>query len=95
MAKILLVEDDPILIQLYTDKLSFAGFEVITAADGDDALRKAKTVNPQLILLDIVIPKKNGFEVLDELKHDPNSQTIPVIMLTNLMNERNAEEAID
>src|SRR5260221_8058203 len=95
MARILLVEDDPILLQLYKDKLSLSGFDVVTAVDGEDALDKVKSTNPQLVLLDIMIPKKNGFEVLDAIKHDPNTQKIPVIILTNLKNERDAEEALD
>lgn len=95
MAKILLIEDDPILLQMYQDKLSLAGFEVITASGGQDGLNKAQTVAPQLVLLDVMIPQKNGFEVLDELKKNPQTKPIPVIILTNLIHERDAEDAIE
>ena len=64
MNKILLVEDDRFLIKAVYTKLTQKGFEVVLANDGDEAISKAKTEKPELVLLDMVLPKKSGFEVL-------------------------------
>ena len=84
MAKILLVDDDPLLVRMYQKKLENDGYEVGTADDGDIALNKVKEFKPDLILLDVMMPKVNGYEVLKSLKADKNTQNIPVIMLTNV-----------
>ncbi|MDP3764290.1 MAG: response regulator [bacterium] len=82
--KILLVEDDPFLLDMYSTKFKEVGFDVVVAQDGEMGLAKAKEIMPELILLDIVLPKKDGFEVLKILKSDPVMAKIPVVMLTNL-----------
>ena|SRR3990167_4323902 len=81
---ILLVEDDEFLAELYATKLNLEGFEVSLAADGEKGLKSAKEKKPDLILLDIVLPKMDGFEVLRQLKLDKNVKSVPVILLTNL-----------
>jgi DNA-binding response OmpR family regulator len=82
--KILLVEDDPFLLSMYTVKFELENFSVISAEDGEKGLNLAKKEKPSIILLDIMLPKKDGFEVLEELKKDDNTKSIPVILLTNL-----------
>ncbi|HLC63792.1 MAG TPA: response regulator [Patescibacteria group bacterium] len=82
--KILIVEDDSFLLQMYSTKLSLEGFKIVAAADGEKALRAVKKDRPDLILLDLMLPKKDGFEVLAELKKDPETKDIPVVVLTNL-----------
>jgi len=82
--KILLVEDDPFLLDMYSTKFREVGFNIVTAQDGEMGLLKAKEEMPDLILLDIVLPKKDGFEVLKTLKSDSQTSKIPVILLTNL-----------
>lgn len=82
--KILLVEDDPFLLDMYSTKFKEAGFNIVVAQDGEMGLVKAKEELPDLILLDIVLPKKDGFEVLKILKSDSQTAQIPVILLTNL-----------
>lgn len=82
--KILLVEDDKYISRAYKDGLERAGFEVITAADGLVGVKKAKEENPDLILLDLILPAKNGFEVLEEIKMDEAAGNIPVVILSNL-----------
>ncbi|HLD27510.1 MAG TPA: response regulator [Patescibacteria group bacterium] len=82
--KILIVEDDNFLMGMYCSKLELEGFKVASASDGDKALRLVKKELPDIILLDLMLPKKDGFEVLAELKKDERTKGIPVIILTNL-----------
>ena len=82
--KILLVEDDPFLLDMYSTKFKEVGFNIVTAQDGEMGLTKAQEEMPDLILLDVVLPKKDGFEVLKQLKSDSKTAKIPVILLTNL-----------
>ncbi len=83
-SKILLIEDDAVLAKVVYEELTDAGFEVFQAYDGEEGLKMAGEKHPDLILLDILLPKKNGFEVLTVLKKDPEMQRIPVALLTML-----------
>lgn len=82
--KILLVEDDTFLVEMYTTKFELEGFGVISAEDGQKGLDMAKKENPDIILLDILMPKMDGFAVLEALKKDKDLAGIPVVLLTNL-----------
>ncbi len=82
--KILIIEDDTFLLQMYSTKLELEGFEVVDATDGEKGLRQAKKELPDLILLDLILPKKDGLAVLEELKKDPATAAIPVIILSNI-----------
>lgn len=82
--KVLLVEDDEFLSHAYRDGLTRAGFIVELAMDGATAVKKMKEENPDLVLLDLVMPVKNGFEVLEEARLDKKLRKIPIIILTNL-----------
>ncbi len=84
MAKILLVEDDAILVEMYQAKFELEGHDVRIATNGEDCLAILKDFRPELILLDILMPKLNGFHVLKEIKKQPELRQIPVILLTNL-----------
>ena len=86
MGKILLIEDDPFLSSLLKNKLQKEGFDVLHARDGDEALNFLKTEEVALSLLDIILPKKSGFEVLEEIRNDPQlqSKNVPVIIISNL-----------
>ena len=81
---VLLVDDDPLIIRMYQNKLSNDGYKVNIATNGEEALIEIRKEKPDLILLDVMMPKMNGVETLKELKKDPGTQTIPVIILTNL-----------
>jgi DNA-binding response OmpR family regulator len=94
MKKILIIEDDPFLSEMYADKLSQSGFEAEIAANGKEGLTKSKTYKPDLILLDIVLPKMDGFEVLKSLKADKEVKGIPVILLTNLGQKNEVEKGL-
>ena len=94
MAKVLIVEDDPLMSRMYEEIFKFEGYEVEIATDGQEGLDKVRTGKPTLILLDIMMPKLNGIQVLEKLKADPETKSIPVVMLTNLGNKHDAEEAL-
>jgi CheY-like chemotaxis protein len=94
MAKILVVEDDPLMSRMYQKIFTFEGYQVEMAGDGQEGLEKARSVKPNLILLDIMMPKMNGLEVLEKLKADPDVKAIPVVMLTNLAGTQDAEAAL-
>lgn len=85
---ILLVEDDPMLTELYQTKLEMDGFQVTVVTDGEAGLKQAKKLKPDLVLLDIMLPKLNGFAVLKQLKAGRGTADIPVIVLTNLGGEK-------
>lgn len=91
---ILIVEDDPLMSRMYQRIFTFENYKVEIASDGLAGLDKARTVNPNLILLDVMMPKMNGLETLEKLKMDPELKKIPVIMLTNLAGQQDAETAL-
>lgn len=90
--KILLVEDDKMLADMYITKFSKEGLKVIRAVDGAEGLELAKKEKPDLILLDIIMPKLDGFAVLKELKNDPNMGNTHVLLLTNLGQTEDVEK---
>lgn len=94
MTKILIVEDDPLMRRLYQKIFTFEKYEVETAENGEEGLEKIKKSRPTIILCDIMMPKMNGLEFLDKLKADPDTKKIPVIMLTNLAGQSDAETAM-
>ncbi|KPJ56828.1 hypothetical protein AMJ49_03730 [Parcubacteria bacterium DG_74_2] len=83
MKKILIIEDEDLLLNLLRDKLSQEGYEVSVARNGEEGLEKIKEEKPDLILLDIVMPKKGGFEVMEEMNKDKEMKSIPVIVVSN------------
>lgn len=91
--KILLVEDDEALAQVYTSRLQLEGFEVRHVANGEDALSSAVDFKPDLILLDAMMPKITGFDVLDILRNTPETANIRVVMLTALSQAKDKERA--
>ena len=95
MKTILLIEDEAALQKTMSDVLSQEGYEVLSALDGEAGMRLAKEKTPHLILLDLVLPKMTGFEVLERLKNDSTTKGIPVIVLTNLENLQDIERVTD
>ena len=94
MKKILFIEDESALQKAFGDILSESGYEMKSAMDGETGLRLVGTEKPDLILLDITLPKLNGFEVLEKLKKNPETKKIPVIILTNLEKIEDVDKAI-
>lgn len=82
MKKILAVDDQPQIVRLIQVNLQKAGFQVVTAFDGEEGLRKVHEEKPDLVILDVIMPKRDGFEVLREIKSNPETRHLPVIMLT-------------
>ena len=93
MKKILIIEDEASLRNTMADFLNEENFKAIGAEDGEIGIQLAKKELPDLILLDIILPKKDGFEVLTELKNDESTKKIPVILLTNLESPEDVEKA--
>jgi len=89
---VLIAEDDRFLSKILTDKLLRRGFEVITAADGIEAVSKAKSNKFDIMLLDLIMPNKDGFQVLSDLRGDPLYQKVPIIILSNLGQEKDITE---
>jgi len=95
MKKILFVEDEMALQKTFKDILSEEGYEMLSAFDGEIGLRLSKEKKPDLILLDLILPKIDGFEFLEKLKADPETKDIPVIILTNLERTEDIERALE
>jgi len=91
---ILLAEDDVLLVRLYQKKLKNDGYDVRVATNGEEALSETMKEKPDLVLLDIMMPKVNGMEVLRRLKSGADTKAIPVIVLTNLSSEEDAEKVL-
>lgn len=95
MKKILFIEDEAALQKTFSDVLGSEGYAVISALDGETGLRLAKSKKPDLILLDLILPKVNGFEVLKLLKQNSETKEIPVLVLTNLEGIKEIDKAIE
>ena len=93
--KIVIVEDEEILIKVLKEKFEKEGFKVSLAADGVEALSVIKKAKPDLVLLDLVLPKKDGFEVLEEMKASGDLKMIPVIVLSNLGQDEEIKRALN
>src|SRR6201986_4843657 len=91
--KILLVEDDDALANVYIMRLKAEGFDVMRVANGEDALAAAKEHKPDLVLLDAMMPKVSGFDVLDILRNTPETANLKIIMLTALSQDTDKERA--
>lgn len=92
--KILLIEDEPELVELFSTALKRAGFEVEVIEDGSNALDLVKSLKPDLVLLDLIIPKKDGYEVLREIKGDKSVSQTLVYIFSNLTQKDEIEKAM-
>lgn len=92
--KILIVEDEPNLLDLYRVALEQAGFGVLTAENGEAGYLLAKDKQPELILLDILMPKVDGYEMLRRLKKDQNTKNVPVVIFSNLSQKEEIEKGL-
>ncbi|MBU1104520.1 MAG: response regulator [Patescibacteria group bacterium] len=95
MPKILLIEDDESLYKMYSTELEMEGYETVWHNTGIGATETAKKENPALILLDIMLPDKDGIKILKDLKEEPVTKNIPVVMLTNFGSDENIKVALE
>ena len=93
--KVLLIEDDKMILDMYTLKFSQEGYDVIQAENGKDGLDSAKKNEPDVILLDIILPQMDGFTVLKLLKEDAKLKKIPVVLLTNLGQDGDVKKGLE
>lgn len=91
MCRVLIVDDEPHIVKLLELKFKLAGYEVLAAASGQEGLKLARTKEPNLIILDIMMPDLDGFAVAQQLKADPTTQAIPIVFLSARTTE--ADEA--
>ena len=92
---VLIVEDDVFLMSLLKNRMESEGFSVLAAKDGEEAIKVFKDIKPDLILLDIILPGKSGFEVLEEMKSDPQIQNSPVMIISNLGQDMDIDRGKD
>lgn len=95
MANILLIDDDTTMCGLYELILTSAGYKVVTANDGPTGLEKVGQEQFNLILLDIMMPKMNGFEVMEKLKSDPKTAIVPIVIISNFADEKYQRQALE
>jgi len=91
---ILIVEDDIFLADLYKTKFVLEGFKVSVAYDGEKGLEMVKKIKPHIVLLDLVLPKMSGFDILTNIKAEAGTKNIPVILLTNLSQKSDVEKGL-
>jgi DNA-binding response OmpR family regulator len=94
MSTVLIIEDDQMLLSMYRDKFKLEAFNVITADDGEKGLELALSTNPDIILLDLALPKIKGIDIMETLRTTSRGKTIPIIVLTNLNVDGKILEAI-
>jgi CheY-like chemotaxis protein len=93
--KVLMVDDDKMLLDMYKERLDMAGFQVETSSNGEECLAKIHQVKPDIVLLDIMMPKVNGYDTLASIKSDPQTKDTPVIILSALVRDINKSRAIE
>ena len=91
--KVLIVDDEHGVLKMYSQYLQNDGIEVFQASNGEDGFKMAKEQKPDVILLDIIMPRYNGLDVLKDIKNDPDIKNIPVFLLTNLPQESSGDKA--
>ena len=89
--RILLVDDEPSIVKMVAKRLEVEGFDVLVAADGQEGLTKAQTEHPDLIILDLMLPKLNGYEICTMLKQDTRYQRVPIVLFTAKTQERDEQ----
>jgi DNA-binding response OmpR family regulator len=94
MKMVLIIEDEPSLVAILTEKITSEGFEVLKAGDGKEGLDKALLGHPDLILLDIIMPKMDGVTMLTKLREDEWGKKVPVVILTNLSDDDMVSKSI-
>lgn len=95
MKKILLIEDDPLMIEIYTKRFKESGFEVDVATNGEEGLNKIKEKKPDLLILDIVLPQIDGWEILRKIREDLGLKDLKVVVLSNLSRDAEVKKSLE
>ncbi|MGH7977175.1 MAG: response regulator, partial [Limisphaerales bacterium] len=93
MKKILLIEDDPIITNVYRNKLTVEGYQVEVAVDGESGLKLMRTFQPDAIVLDLMLPKMSGVEVIKQIRGEPERSKMPIIVFSNIYLNNMVQEA--
>jgi len=93
-AKVLLVEDDQMIVDMYKLRFEEEGFEVLVTDKGSEAIEMARKQQPDIVLLDIILPEIDGFAILQQLKSESSTKKIPAILLTNLSQETDQQKGV-
>ncbi len=92
--KVLIIDDDVTLLEMYVERLRLEGFEVLSAFNGEEGIKLATELKPHIILLDIMMPKMDGFQTIEKLKADEATRSIPVIFLTALIQDATRDKGV-
>ncbi len=92
--KVLIIEDDEPYRKIYNRKFQISGYTVETAGDGVEGLEKMRTFRPDITFVDLMMPRMDGFQVIDQAKADPALQNIPIVVLTNLSTSEDAKKVL-
>lgn len=95
MAKILFVEDDPLIVKIYTTRLVADGYQVLSSDNGEDGLKLAEAELPDVIILDVMMPKMDGFGVLTRIRQNDKMKKTPVLLYSNLAQEDEIKRAME
>lgn len=93
--KVLIIDDEQPIIAMYQEKLASEGFTVVSAINGEEGIAQAKKERPDVILLDLIMPRMNGLDVLKQLKEDSETRAIPVYILTNIPEDAGGPKGMD
>lgn len=94
MSKVLIIEDDPPYRKIYKRKFEVSGYTVEVAEDGVEGIEKMRSFKPDVVFVDLMMPKMDGFQVIDTAKADPELQAIPIVVLTNLSTSDDADKVL-
>jgi DNA-binding response OmpR family regulator len=95
MARVLVIDDDPVILELLRVNFEIENFEVVTASDGREGLEKARTVKPDVVLSDIMMPRIDGLELVSMLREDPRTRALPVILLSAKAQNAEVQQGLD
>jgi DNA-binding response OmpR family regulator len=92
---VLVIDDDPVILELLRVNFEIEGFHVVTAKDGDEGFALAQKLQPDVVISDIMMPRRDGLQLLSDLKSDPSTETLPVILLSAKAQKSEVEHGLD
>jgi DNA-binding response OmpR family regulator len=92
---VLVIDDDPVILELLRVNFEIEGFDVVTARDGDEGFALAQELQPDVVISDIMMPRRDGLQLLSDLKGDPSTETLPVILLSAKAQKSEVEHGLD